>query len=668
MNLTYDQAKERIEKLREEIRQRNYEYFVLDQSNVSEAVRDSLKKELLELENQFPDLITEDSPTRRVGSVLSGRFDKVPHKTRKWSLMDVFSEKEVGEWGERLTRFLPGEVMDFVCELKIDGLNVTVWYAKGKLVKALTRGNGKEGEDITHTIRTVQSLPLVLKEPVDLEVSGEVFMSKESFAKLGEEFANPRNAAAGSVRQLDPIVAAKRELDIFFYALGENNLENPPKNQVELFALFKHLGLKANKKFEHKKSVEEVVKFCHYWTEHRDDLSYEIDGIVIKVNDFEKRARLGYTGKAPRYAVAYKFPAEQATSEILDIFVQVGRTGALTPVAALRPTLVAGSTVSRATLHNEDEIKRKDVRIGDTVIIQKAGDIIPEVVEVLKNMRTGKEKEFVFPTLCPACGGAVTRPAGEAVARCQNRDCYAIKRRSLIHFVSRGALNIDGLGDKIIDQLLDAGLVRDVADLFTLTKEDFLSLDLFQEKRAENVVSAISAAKNQSLSRLIFALGIRHVGEQASEVIADFLQDKMTLQEITPLTIGEFAGFVFKEEWEAIDGVGKIVAESIYDWFQHHENQELLKKLEKNGISIVIINEPQTVQTLKGKTFVLTGTLSISRDEAKQLIKQRGGQVSSSVSQNTDYVVAGENPGSKLTKAETLNIPILDEKAFQKLL
>lgn len=669
MNLIHTQAKERIEKLRQEIRERNYEYFVLDQSKVSEAVRDSLKKELLELENQFPDLITEDSPTRRVGSVLSGRFDKVTHKTRKWSLMDVFSEKEVAEWGERLTRFLPGEVLDFVCELKIDGLNVTVWYEEGKLVKALTRGNGKEGEDITHTVRTIQSLPLVLEEPVDLEVSGEVFMSKKSFFKLGDEFANPRNAAAGSVRQLDPKVAAKRELDIFFYALGENNLKNPPKNQVELFALFKRLGLKANKKFEHKKRMEEVVKFCHYWTEHRDGLEYEIDGIVIKVNDFEKRARLGYTGKAPRYAVAYKFPAEQATSEVLDIFVQIGRTGALTPVAALRPTLVAGSTVSRATLHNEDEIKRKDVRIGDTVIIQKAGDVIPEVVEVLKNMRTGKEKEFVFPTVCPACGGDVTRPAGEAVARCQNRDCYAVKRRSLMHFVSRGALNIDGLGDKIIDQLLEAGMVRDVADLFTLTKEDFLSLDLFQEKRAENTINAISAAKNQPLFRLIFALGIRHVGEQASELIADFFENKMALQEITPKTLGEFARFVFKEEWEGIDGVGEIVAGSIYDWFKHEENQEFLKKLEKNGVSIIeSTKSPLQNQTLKGKTFVLTGTLSLSRDEAKQLIKKRGGQVSSSVSQNTDYVIAGDNPGSKLAKAEALNIAILDENSFQKLL
>jgi len=535
-------------------------------------------------------------------------------------------------------------------------------------VKALTRGNGKEGEDVTHAIRTIKSVPLVLEQPVDLEVSGEVFMSKKSFQKLEEEFANPRNAAAGAVRQLDPKVAASRNLDIFFYAIGENNLENPPKNQVELFATLKGLGLKANKNFVHKKTLDEVVKFCEEWALHRDDLEYVIDGVVIKVNGFEKRQKLGYTGKAPRYAVAYKFPAEQATSHVLDIIVQVGRTGALTPVAVLDPTFVDGSTVSRATLHNEDEINRKDVRIGDTVIIQKAGDIIPEVVEVLTNMRTGKEQKFEFPRECPACGGAVRRLEGEAATRCLNSNCYAVKRRALKHFVSRGALNIDGLGDKIIDQLLEAGLVQDIADLFTLTKEDFLTLELFQEKRAENVVAALETAQKAPLPRLLFALGIRHVGEQASELIANFIQEKMESQQITPATIGDFARFVFKEEWEGIEGVGDIVAKSLYDWFLDEENQNLLKKLEENNVAIQQTAKNTLEQTLTDKTFVLTGTLSISRDQAKKLIKERGGQVSSSVSQKTNYVLAGNNPGSKKAKAAQLGVPILEETDFQNLL
>ncbi len=668
MEMSRDQAKDRLKKLREEIRKRNYEYFVLDESNVSEAVRDSLKRELIELENQFPDLISEDSPSRRVGSVLSGRFDKVAHKTRKWSLSDAFSEEEVHEWGKRLTRFLPGEVMDFVCELKIDGLNVTLWYENGHLAKAVTRGNGKEGEDITHTVRTIQSVPLVLQEPVTIEVSGEVFMSKKSFAKLEGDFANPRNAAAGAVRQLDPSVAAGRELDMFFYAIGENNLENPPKNQVELFATLKRLGLKANKKFEHKQEVDAVVRFCHHWAEHRNDLPYEIDGVVVKVNSFDKRQKLGYTGKAPRYAVAFKFPAEQATSQILDISVQIGRTGALTPVAELKPTFVDGSTVSRATLHNEDEIKRKDVRIGDTVIIQKAGDIIPEVVEVLTDLRTGKEVPYVFPNECPACGGPLTRPAGEAITRCLNDNCYAVKRRSLMHFVSRGALNIDGLGDKIIDQILEAGLVNDVADIFTLTKEDFLGLELFQDKRAEKVVIAIEKAANMDLHRLIFALGIRHVGEQASELIANFIQEKMKEQEITPQSLGDFAKFVFKEEWEGIEGIGNIVGQSLYDWFQKQDNQNLLSKLAANSVTFKKNETSQLEQIFDGKTFVLTGTLSIPRAQAKQWIKERGGHVSSSVSTKTSYVLAGENAGSKYDKAKTLGITILEEKTFQEML
>lgn len=668
MDLDRDQAKARIEKLREEIRKRNYEYFVLDQSNVSEAVRDSLKKELIALETEFPEFVAPDSPTQRVGSALSGRFEKVAHKTRKWSLQDAFSEEEVHDWGKRLERLTPGEEMNFVCELKIDGLNVTLWYEKGDLVKAITRGNGKEGEDVTHTIRTIKSVPLKLQEPVDLEVSGEVFMSKASFKKISEEFANPRNAAAGAIRQLDPQVAADRELDLFFYAMGENNLKNSPKNQVELFAATKRLGLKANNKFEQKNNIEEVVKFCHTWTEKRHDLPYEIDGIVIKVNDFAARRKMGYTGKAPRYAIAYKFPAEQATSKVLDITIQVGRTGALTPVAHLEPTLVDGSTVSRATLHNEDEIKRKDVQIGDTVIIQKAGDIIPEVVEVLKDLRSGNEKTFTFPKECPICGGPVERPEGEAVTRCVNPECYAITRRSLMHFVSRATMNIDGLGDKIIDQLLGEGLVSDVADIFTLTTKDLLDLELFQEKRAENVITSIETAKEVELQRLLFALGIRHVGEQASELVAHHLEQKNSSMWLEVGDIGPVGQSISQEEWAEIEGIGGIVAQSLHEWFHNPKNRELLKKLEMNGLKLKERPESHVEKVFADKTFVLTGTLSIAREEAKKMIKERGGHVSSSISKKTDYVLAGDNPGSKSDKAEKLDVSVLDEETFRKML
>lgn len=395
------EAKSRIEKLRNKINELNYSYFVLDKSDVDESVRDAIKKELIELEEQYPEYITPESPTQRVGNVLSGKFAKVRHKNRKWSLQDAFSEEEILSWEERLKRFAPNLKYEYITELKIDGLNVTLWYEKGKLTKAITRGNGREGEDITHTIRTIKSVPLELREPVDLEVSGEVYMPKKSFEKISGDFANPRNAAAGTVRQLDPKVAASRDLAMLFYEIG-----NPgTKTHKETMEYLQKLGLRVDTHYKHQKDIESVLKFCEEWITKREDLPYEIDGIVIKVDDLHAWETLGHTAKAPRYAVAYKFPAEQAVTKVIDITVQVGRTGALTPVAELKPTLVAGSTVARATLHNEDEIERKDVRIGDTVVIQKAGDIIPEVVSSMKDLRTGKEKKFKFPTKCPICGG-----------------------------------------------------------------------------------------------------------------------------------------------------------------------------------------------------------------------------------------------------------------------
>jgi len=471
-------AQRRIEKLRTKINDLNYKYFVLDESEVGESIRDALKKELIDLETQFPQFITPQSPTQRVGNVLSGKFAKIAHKSRKWSLQDAFSEEDIILWYERLTKFTTNTNFDFVTELKIDGLNVTLWYEKGKLEKAITRGNGREGEDITHTIRTIKSVPLELREPITIEVSGEVYMPKASFEKL-EGFANPRNAAAGTVRQLDPKVAENRDLDLFFYEIGE--CDKRPQTQKEVMETLNSLGLRTDSHYKHHVDIKSVLEFCKQWTDKRSSLPYDIDGIVIKVNSMESQKNLGYTAKAPRFAIAYKFPAEQAVTKVLDIIIQVGRTGALTPVAVLEPTLVAGSTVSRATLHNEDEIIRKDVRIGDTVIIQKAGDIIPEVVTVMTDLRTGAEKPFKFPKECPVCGSEVIKPEGEAISRCSNTSCGAIMRESLAHFVSKHAFDIDGLGEKVVDQLIDAGLIHDAADIFGLHRADLLGLELFQE-------------------------------------------------------------------------------------------------------------------------------------------------------------------------------------------
>ncbi len=481
-------AKIRIEKLKDKIRELNYEYFVLDKSEVSEAVRDSLKAELRKLEEEFPDLITTDSPTQRVGSVLDSKFAKVRHLTAKKSLQDAFSEEEVRDWFERISKVIDPEKIHYVCELKIDGLNVTLHYEKGRLVRAITRGDGEEGEDITHTIRTIESVPLTLGKPIDAEVSGEVYLSKADFQKItedqkrkgGEIFANPRNAAAGSVRQLDPKVAAERNLSAFFYELGKNNLERPPKTQHEVLEFLQELGLRVNREYRYFGSIEDVINFLAVWHEKRDKLGYEIDGIVIKVDDKDQQQALGFTAKAPRFAIAYKFPAAQSTTKILDIHVQVGRTGALTPVAVLQPVKVAGSTISRATLHNEDEIKRKDVRIGDTVIIQKAGDVIPEVVEVLKDLRTGHEHVFHFPKKCPVCGSKAKRKEGESAYRCTNPDCFAQDRERFIHFVA--AFGMDGLGEKIVNQLIENQMVDDPADIFTLTKDDFFESALIQRQ------------------------------------------------------------------------------------------------------------------------------------------------------------------------------------------
>ncbi len=664
MKVNKEEVKKRIEKLREEILRRNYEYFVLDESNVSEAVRDALKRELIELENQYPEFITPESPTRRVGSALSGRFEKIQHKSAKWSLADVFSEEELKAWEERVTKAV-GKA-EFVTELKLDGLNITVWYERGKLVKAITRGDGKVGEDVTHSIKTIKNVPLTLFEEVDLEVSGEVIMPKSSFEKL-EGFANPRNAAAGTVRQLDPKVAASRDLEMYFYSLGENNLLDRMDTHEEVMQLLMRLGLPVNRNYQVHSSAEASVKYIEQWGGKRDDLPYEIDGVVFKVNDKAQQEKLGYTAKSPRFAVAYKFPAEQTTTILEDITIQIGRTGAATPVAELRPVTVAGSTVSRATLHNEDEIARKDVRIGDTVIIQKAGDVIPEVVEVLENLRPADSKPYKFPSHCPLCDTAFIRAEGEAAHRCPNKNCPGRKRESFIHFVSRGALNIDSLGEKVVDQLIDFGLVQDVADIFTLKEDQLLELPLFKEKRAQNVIEAVQARKHVEMHRLIFGLGIRFVGAQVAKLLVEFLQERSESLHPTPYTLLDLLENTSQAELETIEGFGERIAQSLHEWIQNPSNKALLIKLAENGLTLKWPEQTEKVAALAGKTFVITGTLSQSRDHFKKLIEDGGGKVSSSVSAKTDYLLAGESAGSKLEKAKELGVEILSEEQFEAL-
>ncbi len=674
MNISKKDIQDRIEKLKAKIKLLNYQYFVLDQSSVSEAVRDSLKLELKKLEEENPEFITPDSPTQRVGSALSSRFQKVQHLTPKKSLQDAFSEQDVLDWSERLNKIISLEQIAFVCELKIDGLNITLHYKNGLLERAITRGDGEEGEDVTHSIRTIESIPLSLNEEVDLEVTGEVYIAKADFQKINEDqkrlneepFANARNAAAGTVRQLDPKITASRNLSAFFYEIGKNTLVSPPKTQRDVLERLANLGLRVNPEFAYFRSIEEVNQFLQSWHEKRDSLDYEIDGIVIKVNDKAQQHIIGFTSKAPKFALAYKFPAIQTTTQILDIHVQVGRTGALTPVAILRPVRVAGSTISRATLHNEDEMKRKDIRIGDTVIIQKAGDIIPEVVEVLTDLRTGHEKAFHFPKKCPVCGAKVSRLEGESAHRCTNPSCFAQDRERFIHFVS--AFEMDGLGEKIIDQLLENQLVEDPSDLFSLTKDDFLQLDLFKDKRADNVLHAIHEAKKVPLTRFLYALGIRYVGEETAIILAHHFEAEMRHDPFTISELIQISSTFSTDRLSELEGIGTKVAQEVSNWFHTEKNINFLEKLERQEIHL-LTSEKTLDQKLAGQTFVLTGTLkNLSRDVAKERLRSFGAKIQGSVTINTDFLVAGEKAGSKLQTAKKFGTKILSEDDLLKLL
>ncbi len=658
------EAKTRIEKLKKTINHHRYLYHVLDKQEISDAALDSLKKELFDLEQLHPDLITADSPTQRVGGAPLKEFKKVQHEERMLSLNDVFSKEDFYDWHERISKLLTEQEkaqLDFYCELKIDGLAIEMEYENGLFVRGSTRGDGVIGEDITQNLKTVQAIPLTLDEEKSLVVRGEVFISKKEFERQNKvlrekglaEYANPRNIAAGSVRQLDPKITAARKLDSFAYDVVGGNF-NCHEDEHKFL---KKLGFKTNLNNKHCKSIEEVFAFYEHVGKIRAKLDYEIDGVVVIINNNALFEKLGVVGKAPRGAVAFKFAQSQATTIIEDIKIQVGRTGAMTPVAVLKPVVVSGITITRATLHNEDEIKRLGIKIGDTVIVGRAGDVIPDVIKVLPEFRTGVERNFHMPRVCPSCENELEKSEGEVLWRCNNAKCPARQRRNFYHFVSRTAFNIDGLGPKIIDRLLDEGLVADQADFFALQKEDVVHLERFAEKSAENLIDAIHAKKEITLAKFIYALGIRNVGEQTAIDLA------MQFGRIEKLQRASL------QDVEKILNIGPIVAKSAHEWFANKHNVKLLDKLFRAGIKIKKQNLESRILKLEGKSFVVTGSLeSMSRDEAKAKIRELGGQVSESVSKKTSYVVVGAEPGSKAQKAEKLGVKILSEQDFLKMI
>ncbi|PTM57492.1 NAD-dependent DNA ligase LigA [Desmospora activa] len=664
------EAEQRIQTLRTELEEYNYRYHVLDDPTVSDAEYDRLMAELLRLEEVYPDLVTPDSPSVKVGGEPLPYFEKVEHRIPMLSLGNAFSFDDLQDFDERIRRLSGRESIDYVCELKIDGLAVSLRYEDGVMVRGATRGDGRTGENITQNLKTIRSLPLRLRELVTLEVRGEAFLPKKEFERInrvkeerGEAlFANPRNAAAGSLRQLDPKLAAERTLDIFLYGIGEmEGVQNPLTHTASLDLLQK-LGLKVNPERVTVKGIDDVMDFVNHWREHRMELGYEIDGIVIKVDDLALREQLGFTAKSPRWAIAYKFPAEEGVTVLRGIEVTVGRTGAVTPTALLDPVTLAGTTVQRASLHNEDYIREKGIMIGDHVIVKKAGDIIPEVVGVLTEQRSGEETPYEMPTECPECGSELVRLEGEVALRCINPQCPAQTREGIIHFVSRGAMNIEGLGEKVVTQLFAAELIRGPADLYDLTKADLLPLERMGEKSAENLLAAIEASKKNSLERVLFGLGIRFVGSKGAQVLAAHFKKLASLMEAE------------RDELEAIDEIGPKMAESIVTYFETPEVRETLRRLEQAGVNLTyrgpdLEETPLADTPFAGKTVVLTGTLaSMSRQDAGARIKALGGNVTNSVSKNTDMLIAGDKAGSKLKKAQDLGVRVVEEEELLSLL
>ncbi|HFC11135.1 MAG TPA: NAD-dependent DNA ligase LigA [Candidatus Kaiserbacteria bacterium] len=652
----------RAEKLRRELEHHARLYYTHDAPEISDTAYDALHRELLDLEEAYPSLAKDDSVTKRIIGGVLPELVKVRHDVPQWSFNDAFSKDEILSFDARVKKMLGSTSVEYDLELKIDGLKIVLTYEKGNLVRAVTRGDGVIGEDVTHNIRTISEVPKKLLRPVDIIVEGEVYLSRSGFSALNKErekagehlFANPRNAAAGSLRQLDPEVASKRPMGVFIYDLARAD-HVQPKTQTEELEYLAMLGLPVNREHKHVTSVEDAFAYWEKWQgSAREKVDYQIDGIVIKVENISQQEKLGYTGKAPRFAIAFKFPAEQVTTIVEDITFQVGRTGVLTPVAHLKPVLVAGTTVARATLHNEDFILEKDIRIGDTVILQKAGDIIPEIVQVLPEFRTGKEKRWTFPTHSPLCGGdgRIERIPGESARRCATRGSYAEQKRKLAHFAGKSALDIDGMGTKTVSLLLENALISDFDDFFELTEDELLTLPGFKETSVRKLIAAIRNARTVTLDRLLVGLSIPHVGEETARILAVHFQTITKLQKAK------------QEQLAEIEGIGDIVARAITNWFSGTENLALLKRLKKH-LRVRRVDELGSAGVLAGESVVITGKFErFSRKEMEDAVRRAGGKVSSSVSGKTSFVVAGRDPGSKLAKAKTLGVDILSEREF----
>ena len=656
-----NEIEQRIAELTQLLHEYGHAYYVLDKPLVPDATYDELMQELITLEEANPSLISPDSPTQRVGGAVLEGFKKVTHQYPMLSLSNAFGEEDLRDFDRKIRQAI-GDHFSYVCELKIDGLAISLRYEEGRFVQGATRGDGTIGEDITSNLKTIRAIPLRLKEPITIEVRGEAYMPKKSFESLnaaraekGEElFANPRNAAAGSLRQLDPKIAASRNLSMFIYGIGGDGEAYGIDSHGEMLEYLANLGFPSNRERQACATIEEVMAFINKWTEERPNLPYEIDGIVIKVNRFAHQDELGFTAKSPRWAIAYKFPAEEVTTKLLDIDLTVGRTGVITPTAILTPVQVAGTTVSRASLHNEDLIKEKDIRIGDTVIVRKAGDIIPQVVGVILAERPEGTTPYEYPKTCPVCGGEVVRIEGDVALRCVNPTCSAQIAEGIKHFVSRNAMNVDGLGEKVVEQLLREGYIANVADLYLLQVEQLVELERMGEKSATNLVEALEKSKDNSLERLLFGLGIRHVGEKAAKILA---AEYETMDALMKADVADLTN---------IHEIGDKMAESIVAYFANEEVQTLIARLKDVGVNMVYKGKKVVVEAganpFAGKTIVLTGKLAqLTRNEAKAKIEELGGTVAGSVSKKTDLVIAGEDAGSKLEKAQSLGIEIWDE-------
>ncbi len=652
------EAAQKIKELRKEINHHNYKYYVENNPEISDYEYDQLLKELEKLEGKFPDLITSDSPTQRVGGEPLDGFQTVEHKIPMLSLANTYNEQELIDFDERVKKQVGNA--EYVVEPKIDGAGVALYYEEGVLVRGATRGDGRKGDDITQNLKTIYSIPLRLQNDVlsTVEVRGEIFMTKSGFKEYNKKqiddgkqpFANPRNAAAGSIRQLDPAIVANRPLDIFIYLISYT--ETPFKTQEETLKALKKAGFKTNHLAKKVGDINEAISYCKRLEQKREGLDYDIDGAVLKVNSIEKQEKLGSTSKHPRWAISYKFAAQQATTILKDIDIQVGRTGVLTPVAILKPVTVGGVTVSRATLHNFDELKRKDIRIHDTVLVERSGDVIPQIVKSITEKRTGNEIKKPVPSTCPICNNPVKQSEGKVAIRCPNKMCPARLKWRMKYYASRDAMDIDHLGESTIDKLLEKNMVKNIADLYDLTKDDILQLEGFKEKSAQNLIDSIKQSKSQDLSRLIYGLGIRHVGKYAAQLLSTRFSSIDKLAEAT------------EEELKEIDGLGEKSAEAIATFFASEENITLIDRLKEYGVNTEV-KKQETSQEFQGKKFVFTGSLDqLSRSKAGDLVKEQGGIVTSSISKNVDYLVTGKNPGSKYEKAKKQGIPIIKEDEF----